>query len=187
MLRMMVKPQALNHGTAGRQAGHADWRISAGACGPNSIECLVVDLGSIGLGDLPTLLRLGAMSKGYAKCYISARIDAKELEPLIANKPWVKMQGLRHKNDGKNHLNLTAVSLTMHSPFERKHQDGSSVKGAECCFEVGVTDLQANNKRKVATYHIYVTAQTRWEGIWHENWQNECDFILEQICEKVQK
>ena len=126
------------------------------------------------------------MSKGYAKVYISAPIDAKELEPLIANKPWVKMQGMRQKNDGKNHFSLTAVALTMHSPLERKHQNGSSIKGAECCFERGVTDWEAG-RRKVATYHIYVAAQTHREGIWHENWQNECNFILEQICERVRK
>ena len=106
---------------------------------------------------------------------------------MIANEPWVKRQGMRPKNDGKHHFSPKAVALMMHSPFERKHQNGSSVKGALCSFDWGVTDVQANNKRKAATYHIYVTAQTHWEGIWHENWQKECSFILEQICERVQK
>ena len=75
----------------------------------------------------------------------------------------------------------------MHSPFERKHKNGSSVKGAECSFDWGVTDWEAGKKRKAATYHSYVAAQTHWEGIWHENSQKECSFILEQICERVQK
>ena len=141
----------------------------------------MVDLGSIGLGDLRALLRLGAMgtSKGYAKCYISAPIDVEELEPLIANEPWVQRQGMRPKNDGKNHFSPKAVALTMHSPFERKPQDGSSVKGAECSL--------VGRHGKAATYHIYVTAQTHWEGIWHEMGQKECDFILEQICLRVRK
>ena len=114
-------------------------------------------------------------SKGYAKCYMFAPIDAGELEPLIADELWVQRPGMRPKNDGQNHFSPKAVALTMHSPFERKHKDGSSVKGAECSFDWGVPDFQANKKRKAATYSIYVTAQTKWESIWHENWQKECN------------
>ena len=124
---------------------------------------------------------------GYAKCYIRDPLDVTELMELIAHEPWVRSQGLRPKIDGRVHYSSHAVSLTISGPSERKHTDGSSVTGAERSFDWGVTDLQANGRRKVATYHIYVHSQTRWVNIRHHNWQQECDFILSQITDKVQK
>ena len=70
--------------------------------------------------------------------------------------------------------------MTIESPFTKERKDGTSVTGPHVKLEIGVTDFQANRKRRVGTYHIYVIALSNIQE-WKLNWQKECDYVMEFI------